>query len=79
MPASGAGQSLSPDFVDFGFEVSTHHGRSVANELKVIGFARRRAVKDEFNRIDFKEVQRIAGTCVTGCAIDRDRSTNVRV
>jgi len=42
----------------------------VANELKAfVDFANQRYAKDDFNRIDFREVQRIAGTCVTGCAI----------
>jgi hypothetical protein len=55
------------DFVLDGFRVME---RGVANELKAfIDFANRSYAKDEFSRIDFKEVQRIAGTCVTGCAI----------
>ena len=31
--------------------------------------AQTKAMDDDFNRVDFKEVQRIAGTCVTGCDI----------
>jgi UDP-N-acetyl-D-mannosaminuronic acid dehydrogenase len=58
------------DFVDFVYEGFRIMERGVANELKAfIDFANRSYAKDEFNRIDFKEVQRIAGTCVTGCAI----------
>jgi UDP-N-acetyl-D-mannosaminuronic acid dehydrogenase len=60
----------SREFVDFVFEGFRIMERGAANELKAfIDFANRRYVKDEFNRIDFQEVQRIAGTCVTGCAI----------
>ena len=44
--------------------------RGVANELKAfIDFANHRYAEDDFNRIDFDEVRRIAGTCVTGCDI----------
>ena len=44
--------------------------RGVANEvLAFVDFANERYAKDDFNRVDFKEVQRIAGTCVTGCDI----------
>jgi hypothetical protein len=58
------------DFVDFVYEGFRIMERGVANELKAfIDFANRSYAKDEFNRINFKEVQRIAGTCVTGCAI----------
>lgn len=54
---------------------SVHDGfrlmeRGVANELQgFIDFANRHYAVGEFNRVDFKEVQRIAGTCVTGCSI----------
>jgi hypothetical protein len=42
----------------------------VANEVAgFVDFANRRFGKDDFNRVDFKEVQRIAATCVTGCDI----------
>jgi len=58
------------DFVDFVFEGFRVMERGVANELKAfVDFANQRYAKDDFNRIDFREVQRIAGTCVTGCAI----------
>ena len=69
----GIGRGKRPpekDFVDFVFEGFRLMERGVANELKAfIDFANRSYAKDEFSRIDFKEVQRIAGTCVTGCAI----------
>ena len=60
----------SKDFVDFVFEGFRIMERGVANELKAfVDFANHQYAGDDFNRIDFKEVQRIAGTCVTGCAI----------
>ena len=44
--------------------------RGVANELKAyIEFANKNYAPDDFNKIKFNEVQRIAGTCVTGCEI----------
>jgi UDP-N-acetyl-D-mannosaminuronic acid dehydrogenase len=60
----------SRDFVDFVFEGFRIMEQGVANELKAfIDFANTRYAADDFNKIDFREVQRIAGTCVTGCAI----------
>jgi UDP-N-acetyl-D-mannosaminuronic acid dehydrogenase len=42
----------------------------VANELHgLIDFLNRRYAGDVFNEVRFDEVQRIAGTCVTGCRI----------
>jgi UDP-N-acetyl-D-mannosaminuronic acid dehydrogenase len=59
-----------PDFIDFvhgGFRTME---RGVANEVQAfVDFANEHYAKDDFNRVDFKEVQRIAGTCVTGCDI----------
>jgi hypothetical protein len=44
--------------------------RGVANEVAgFVDFANARFAEDDFNRVDFKEVQRIAATCVTGCDI----------
>jgi UDP-N-acetyl-D-mannosaminuronic acid dehydrogenase len=44
--------------------------RGVANELKgIVEFLNLNYAKGPFARIDFREVQRIAGTCVTGCDI----------
>jgi hypothetical protein len=34
-----------------------------------VDFANANFAEDDFNKADFKEVQRIAGTCVTGCDI----------
>ena len=45
--------------------------RGLANELRdLIDFLNDRYANDDFNRIDFREVQQIAGTCVTGCSIE---------
>jgi UDP-N-acetyl-D-mannosaminuronic acid dehydrogenase len=42
----------------------------VANELvELIEFLNTEYTADEFNRADFREVQRLAATCGTGCAI----------
>ena len=42
----------------------------VANEVgSILGYLNVHFAKDEFNRVRFSEVQRIAGTCVTGCSI----------
>ena len=42
----------------------------VANEVGgVVGYLNDHYASDEFNRVQFSEVQRIAGTCVTGCSI----------
>lgn len=42
----------------------------VANEVHaLVEFLNGQYAPDDFNRVRFSEVQRIAGTCVTGCAI----------
>ena len=47
----------------------------VANELaELIEFLNAEYTADEFNRADFREVQRLAATCGTGCAIVDPRS-----
>jgi UDP-N-acetyl-D-mannosaminuronic acid dehydrogenase len=44
--------------------------RGVANEVQaLVDFLNDRYAADGFNRVRFEDVQRIAGTCVTGCAI----------
>ena len=63
-------QTPSDDFVEFvqaGFRVME---TGVANEVQaLVDFFNAQYVRDDFNRIDFRRVQEIAGTCVTGCAI----------
>jgi hypothetical protein len=59
-----------PDLVDAvlrGFRIVEQR---VANELaELIEFLNEEYTADEFNRADFREVQRLAATCGTGCAI----------
>lgn len=52
--------------------------RGVANEVnQLCEFLNQRYAATEFNRVKFTEVQRIAGTCPTGCAIvDAGQVTN---
>jgi UDP-N-acetyl-D-mannosaminuronic acid dehydrogenase len=64
--------SRAPDdafikFVHDGFRIMEC---GVANEVAaLVDFVNERFAEDDFNRVNFKEVQRIAGTCVTGCKI----------
>lgn len=73
IPYTGIGRGTQPaseefiSFVHTGFRIME---RGVANELNAfIEFANRNYAADDFNRAVFKDVQRIAGTCVTGCDI----------
>ena len=44
--------------------------RGLSNELVLlIDFLNDAYAADSFNRVEFAEVQRLAGTCVTGCQI----------
>jgi hypothetical protein len=44
--------------------------QGVANEVhELIDYLNRQYAGTDFNRIEFKEVQRLAGTCTTGCRI----------
>jgi hypothetical protein len=64
---NGSPEGAFADFVYDGFRIME---RGVANEVEAfVNFANERFAEDDFNRIDFKQVQRIAGTCVTGCDI----------
>jgi len=55
------------NFVYDGFRIVE---RGFANEIKSFSeFANSHYANDEFNKIDFKEIQKIASTCVTGCDI----------
>lgn len=70
---AGIGRGTTPpsqEFLDFVYDGFRIMECGVANELQgLIRFFNERYAGDDFNKIDFKEVQRIAGTCVTGCAI----------
>jgi len=51
----------------------------VANELaELIEFLNAEYAADDFNRADFREVQRLAATCGTGCAIVDPRPLDER-
>jgi UDP-N-acetyl-D-mannosaminuronic acid dehydrogenase len=61
------------DFVTKGFR-SVEHG--FARELNdTIDFLNGRYVGDEFNAVTYDEVQRLAGTCSTGCRLAQPIST----
>ena len=70
---AGIGRGINPpapDFLDFVYDGFRVMERGVANEVQgFINFANDRYVNDDFNRVNFSEVQKIAGTCVTGCEI----------
>jgi UDP-N-acetyl-D-mannosaminuronic acid dehydrogenase len=73
IPYEGIGRGNQPpseefiNFVHTGFRIME---RGAANELNAfIEFANQEYAPDDFNKAVFGEVQRIAGTCVTGCAI----------
>jgi len=59
-----------PEFADFVYRGFQAMERGLANELAgVVDFLNARYAGDEFSRAKFSEVQRLAGTCVTGCVI----------
>jgi UDP-N-acetyl-D-mannosaminuronic acid dehydrogenase len=58
------------DFVDFVYEGFRIMERGFTNELNAfIKFANNNYAGNNFNFVEFTEVQRIAATCVTGCDI----------
>lgn len=67
----GRGTKSPPqEFLNFVYDGFRIMEQGIANELcELINFLNERYVNDDFNKIDFKEVQRLAGTCVTGCII----------
>lgn len=63
-------QAPPPGFADFVLKAFQAMERGTANELAAtIDFLNEHYAHGEFNRVDIEEVRRIAGTCVTGCAI----------
>ncbi|CAB5115359.1 hypothetical protein D3OALGA1CA_2688 [Olavius algarvensis associated proteobacterium Delta 3] len=70
---AGIGRGTKPpeeEFIDFTYAGFRIMELGVANEVNAfVQFANSRFAPDAFNTVDFKEVQRIAGTCVTGCDI----------
>jgi UDP-N-acetyl-D-mannosaminuronic acid dehydrogenase len=67
----GRGKEIpGTDFISFVYESFRAMEKGLGNELlRLIEFYNERYVHDEFNRVDFNEVQRLAGTCSTGCEI----------
>jgi UDP-N-acetyl-D-mannosaminuronic acid dehydrogenase len=58
------------EFVNFVYQGFRAVECGVANEVQALAdFLNEHYAMDEFNRIKFEDVQRIAGTCVTGCSI----------
>lgn len=74
---------LAPDsaFIDFVYESFRAMEKGVANELtNLIKFYNENYAFDKFNQVEFKDVQRLAKTCTTGCEIaDPDKITKVPV
>lgn len=63
-------KAATSDFVDFVYQGFRTVECGVANEVKALAeFLNEQYANDDFNRIRFEDIQRIAGTCVTGCAI----------
>ncbi len=62
----------TPDskFISFVYESFRVMERGLANELKgLIDFYNNHYAFDDYNKVDFSEVQRLAKTCSTGCEI----------
>ena len=69
----GRGRQPPPhELVDFAASAFGVMQRRLARELAgLLEFLNGRYAADAFERIDFEEVRRLAGTCVTGCRIAR--------
>ncbi len=70
---AGIGRGIEPpvtEFVEFVLESFRAMERGLALELKnLIDFYNSNYAYDEFNKVDFSEVQKLAKTCSTGCEI----------
>ncbi|UCC41486.1 MAG: hypothetical protein JSV96_08730, partial [Candidatus Aminicenantes bacterium] len=70
---SGIGKGKNPpkdELIDFVYESFRAVEQGFANEIqRFIDFANEKYAMDDFNRVDFSEVQQIAGTCITGCQL----------
>ena len=63
-------QNPTRDFIDFVYDSFRAMEKGVANEVNfLVDFLNTEYADSPFNQIKFEEVQHIAGTCVTGCAI----------
>jgi UDP-N-acetyl-D-mannosaminuronic acid dehydrogenase len=67
----GKGRSQPPeDFVNFVYGGFLAVEKGFANEVQsLINFLNKKYVTDDFNRLNFSEIQRLARTCLTGCDI----------
>jgi UDP-N-acetyl-D-mannosaminuronic acid dehydrogenase len=78
---TGIGRSaIKPDkdFVNFVLDSFRAMERGLANELmELIDFYNTNYVFDEYNKVKFSEVQRLARTCSTGCEIVDPGKVNV--
>jgi UDP-N-acetyl-D-mannosaminuronic acid dehydrogenase len=82
IPYTGIGRGTaepSPDFISFVFESFKAMERGLAMELtNLIKFYNANYTFDEYNKVKFKEVQKLAKTCSTGCEIaDAEIVSNV--
>lgn len=70
---SGIGRGMNPpdeSFIDFVYESFRTMEKGLANELMaLIDFYNENYAFDEFNKVEFAQVQRLAKTCSTGCEI----------
>ncbi len=70
---SGIGRGIEEpgqDFVDFVYKSFQTMERGLANELlQLINFYNNNYAYDEYNKVKFDDVQRLAKTCSTGCEI----------
>jgi UDP-N-acetyl-D-mannosaminuronic acid dehydrogenase len=58
------------ELIDFVSDAFVAMERGLAHEVRaLVSFLNERYAADEFSRVQFDEVRRIAATCVTGCAI----------
>ncbi len=73
LPMAGIGKGRIPpssEFIDFVLEGFRSIELGIANELRgLIHFLNAGYAKSSFNRLEFHEVQKLAGTCLTGCRI----------
>lgn len=70
---AGIGRGIKPpdtEFINFVYESFRAMERGLANELAaLINFYNSNYAADEFNKVKFSDIQRLAKTCSTGCEI----------
>jgi UDP-N-acetyl-D-mannosaminuronic acid dehydrogenase len=63
-------QKPNDEFINYVYEGFRLVEKGVSNELLgVIEFLNQKYADDDFNKINFEEVQKLAGSCTTGCDI----------